>query len=54
LGAAADRGTVLLAHALANAQAVHELRPSLEHGLLALLLFFLRGNVLCLPVRLTT
>ena len=54
LGAAAGRSAVLLAHALTNAQTVHELRPSLEHGLPTLHLFLLRCDVLCLPVRLTT
>ncbi len=43
---------VLFAHALADAQAVHELRPPLEDGLVALFLLLLRRDVLCLPVRL--
>jgi hypothetical protein len=41
---------VLLTHALANAQPLHELRPSAEDGLLALLLLLLRRGVLGLPV----
>ena len=41
---------VLLAYALANSQALHELRPPLEHGLLPLLLLLLRGDVLGFPV----
>jgi hypothetical protein len=44
--------TVLLVHALADAQPLHEVRPSLQHGLLPLLLFFLRRGVLSLPERL--
>lgn len=41
---------VLLTHALADAQPLHELRPSAEDGLLALLLLLLRRGVLGLPV----
>src|SRR6267142_1830657 len=43
---------VLLAHALADAQPLHELRPPLQHGLLSFLLFLLRCGVLSFPGRL--
>jgi len=42
--------TVLLTHPLADAQPLHELCPSVENGLLALLLFLLRRGMLRLPV----
>jgi hypothetical protein len=44
--------TVLLTHPLADAQPMYELRPSVEDGLLTLLLLLLRRGMLCLPVRL--
>jgi len=44
--------TVLLTYPLADAQPLHELRPSVEGGLVALLLLLLRRGMLCLPVGL--